>query len=68
MQSKPQRPKEREGVVSKLNIAIDGLNVARDALSIPVVKATFGIVAVILTAIKVSFVHRNCMRENSPSI
>ena len=55
MQSKSQRPKDRENVVSTLNIAIDGLNVAGDALSFPGVKAVFGIVTIILTMIKVSF-------------
>ena len=55
MQSKSQRLKEREGVVSTLNIAIDGLNVAKDALSIPGAKAVLGIVTIILTTIKVSF-------------
>ena len=53
MQFKSQRPKDRENVVSTLNTAIDGLNVAKDALSIPGVKAVLGIVAIILTAIKV---------------
>ena len=56
MKSKPQRPKDREGVVSTLNVAIDGLNVAGGALSIPGVKAVFGIVTIILTMIKVCFV------------
>ena len=56
MESKPQRPKERENVVSTLNIAIDGLNVAGGALSIPGVKVVFGIVTIILTMIKVCFV------------
>ena len=56
MQSKPQQPKKRGGVVSTLNIAIDGVNVAKDALSIPGVKVVFGIVAIILTTIKVSSV------------
>ena len=56
MQSKSQRPKDRENVVSTLNITIDGLNVAGDALSFPGVKTVFGIVTIILTAIKVCFV------------
>ena len=56
MESKPQRPKERENVTSTLNIAIDGLNVVGDALSFPGVKTVFGIVIIILTAIKVCFV------------
>ena len=55
MQSQSQRPNEREGVISALNAAIDGLNVARDALSIPGVKAVLGIVTIILTMIKVCF-------------
>ena len=54
MQSKSQRPKDRENVVSTLNIAIDGLNIVRDALSFPGVKAVLGTVTVILTMIKVS--------------
>ena len=56
MKSKPQRPKDREGVVSTLNVAIDSLNVAGGALSFLGVKAVFGIVTIILTAIKVCFV------------
>ena len=58
MQFKSQQPKEREGVISTLNIAIDGVNVAKDALSIPGVKVVFGVVAMILIMIKVSFVLR----------
>ena len=55
MQSKSQRPKDRENVVSTLNITIDSLNVAKDALSFPGVKVVFGTVTIILTMIKVSF-------------
>ena len=59
MQSKSQRPKDREGVVSTLNIAIDSLGVTKDIVSIvgiPGLGAAFGAVSSILTMIKVSFV------------
>ena len=59
MQSKSQQPKDWEGVVSTLNIAIDSLGVTKDIVSIvgiPGLGAAFGAVSSILTMIKVSFV------------
>ena len=54
MQSKSQRPNEREGVISALNAAIETLNLAKEISSITPAKAVFGSVSVILTVIRVS--------------
>ena len=54
MESKPQRPKEREGVISALNAAIETLNLAKEISSITPAKAVFGSVSVILAVIRVS--------------
>ena len=55
MKTGSQRPNEREGTVSALNIAIEALNLAKEVSSITPAKAVFGTVSVILTMIKVSF-------------
>jgi len=55
MTDKSQRPKERDGVLSSLNVAIDGLNLAKEASSITPAKAIFSSVSVLLTMIRVSF-------------
>ena len=55
MQSKSQRPNEREGVISGLNAAIETLNLAKEISSITPAKAVFGSVSVILVIIRVSF-------------
>ena len=43
-----------DGVLSTPNIAIDGLNIAKDVMNITPAKAAFGTVAVLLTMIRVS--------------
>ena len=63
MQSKSQQPKDRENVLSTLNIAIDGLGITKDIVSIasvPGLGAAFGAASSILTMIKVSFVLGFC--------
>ena len=54
MQSKSQRPNEREGVISALNAAIETLNLAKEISTITPAKAVFGSVSVILGMIRVS--------------
>ena len=55
MADKSQRPNGRDGVVSSLNVAIDGLNLAKELSSITPAKAVFGSAAILLTMIKASF-------------
>jgi hypothetical protein len=54
MTDNSQRPKGRGKVVSALNMAIDGLNIAKEATSTTPVNPVFGSVAVLLTMIRVS--------------
>ena len=49
-----QRPKERDGILSTLNMVIDGLDFAKEVADITPEKAAFGSVAVLLTMIRVS--------------
>ena len=53
MQSKSQRPRELDGVLSTLNVAIETLNLAKEISSITPAKAAFGSVIVLLTMIRV---------------
>ena len=53
MATKTQRPKGRDGVVSSLNMAIDGLNLAKELSSVTPAKAVFGSVGILLTMIRV---------------
>jgi len=53
MEAKSQRPNEREGAISALNMAVEDLNVAEKASSIPPTKAVFGSVIVLLALIRV---------------
>ena len=55
MKAKFQQPKEREGVISELNTAIETLNLAKEASGIAQAKAVFGSVSIILATIRVSF-------------
>ena len=48
-----QEPKERNGVLSSLDAAIDILNLAKELSSVTPAKAVFGSVSVLLTMIKV---------------
>jgi len=53
MQANSQRPKGRDGTISSLNIAIEGLNLAKELSDITPAKAVFGSASVLLTMIKV---------------
>ena len=54
MTDKSQQQKDQDGVISTLNVAIDGLNIAKEIASVTPAKAVFGSVAVLLTMIRVS--------------
>ena len=54
MDAKSQRPKGRDGVLSALNVAIEGLNLAKEISSVTPAKAVFGSVGVLLVIIRVS--------------
>ena len=54
MTDNSRQPKEQDGVLSTLNVAIDGLNIAKEIASVTPAKAVFGSVAVLLTMIRVS--------------
>lgn len=51
----PQRQKGQDGVLSALNVAIEGLNLAKEISGIAPAKALFGSVSVLLVMIRVSF-------------
>ena len=55
MGDKSQRLKGRDSVLSSLNEAIDGLNLAKELSSITLATAVFDTVSVLLTVIRVSF-------------
>ena len=55
MTDKSQRPKGRENALSTLNVAIDGLNLAKGLSGITPATAVFGSVSILLTMIRVSF-------------
>jgi hypothetical protein len=55
MDPNSQRPKERDGALSSLNLAIDAVNLAKDIVDIAPAKVVFGSVGFILTRIKVCF-------------
>jgi len=59
MSNKSQQPKEREGVISALNVAIEGMNLAKEISTIAPARAVFGSVNVVLTMIKVGFLLQN---------
>ena len=52
-----QPPNRRDGVLSTLDVAIDGLNLAKDLCGILPAQAAFGAVSVLLTMIRVRFSH-----------
>ena len=54
MTDKSQRPKGRDGVLSTLNVAIDGLNLAKEVARVTPAKAAFGVVVILLTMIRVN--------------
>ena len=53
MATNSQRPKDRDGVLSALNVFIEVSNLAKEISSATPAKAVFGSVAVILTMIGV---------------
>jgi len=55
MQAKSQRPKGRDGAISSLNVAIEGLNLAKEVASVTPAKAVFGSVSILLVMIRVCF-------------
>jgi len=54
MEARSQRPKDREGVISLLNVTIEAMNLAKEISSITPAKAAFGSVSALLTMVKVS--------------
>ena len=54
METEPQRPKEKEGVVSMLNGFIEAFNLAKEISSNTPAKAVFGSVNVLLVMIRMS--------------
>ena len=54
MKTKPQPPKEQEGVISALNGFITAFNLAKEVSSNTPAKAVFGSVSVLLEMIRVS--------------
>ena len=53
MANKSQRQKERDGVLSSLNMAVDALNRAKRATSMTPAKAAFTSAGILLTMIRV---------------
>ena len=53
MTDRPQQLKGRDGILSSLNMAIEGLNLAKEVASITPAKAVFGSVSILLTMIRV---------------
>jgi len=54
MEAESQQPKGRGSAISALNGAIEALNLAKEVSTIPLAKAVFGSVSVILAMIRVS--------------
>jgi len=59
MQANSQQPKGRNGTISSLNIAIEGLNLAKEVSSVTPAKAVFGSASLLLTMIRVRFLLRD---------
>jgi len=55
MEARSQRPNDREGALSSLNVAIEAVNLAKEVSSITPAKAVFGFVSALLTMIRVRF-------------
>ena len=55
MDAKSKRQKHQENTLSLLNVTIDALNLAKEALSGTPAKAIFGSVSALLSMIRVSF-------------
>jgi hypothetical protein len=54
MNKKPHQLKHQDSTISSLNIAIEFINLAKEASSVTPAKAVFGSVSIILSMIKVS--------------
>jgi hypothetical protein len=57
MASTSQQPTGRDGVLSALDIVIQGLDLAKDTCGIPPAQAVFGIVSALLTMMRARFPH-----------
>ena len=55
MDAKSKRQKRRENTLSLLNVAIEALNLAKEASGATPAKAIFGSVSALLTMIRVCF-------------
>ena len=53
MAAKSQQPKGRDGTLSSLNLAIDAMNLAKEASGVAPAMAVFGSVSILLTMIRV---------------
>jgi hypothetical protein len=51
--AKPQRPNDRDGAISALNVAIDALHLAEKSSRITPIKAAFASVDTLLATIRV---------------
>jgi len=52
MSTNSQRPKHRDAALSSLNVAVEGVNLAKELSGVTPAKAVFGTVSVILTMIR----------------
>jgi len=53
MQINSQRPTGKDGAISSLNVAIEGLNLAKELSGVTPAKAVFGSASALLTMIRV---------------
>jgi len=58
MTTESQQPKNREGALSALNVAIDIVNLAKEVSDVTPAKAAFGTVGILLTMIRVCLLLR----------
>ena len=58
MDTKTQRPKGRDNVLSTLGVAIEALTLAKEVSSITPAKVAFGTVSTLLTMIRVRLLNR----------
>jgi hypothetical protein len=56
MATTSQRPKKEDGTLSKMNVAIDILNLAKDVSGIAPAQAAFGSASFLLTMIRVHLI------------